>query len=171
MWAWQNRLQLPCSTWQPVTRRRLRWAREELLRHYLVCFSFSLPPPPPSPSLTPSFSPPSLTLPSFLPPPLPPPSLPHLLWIPLVLYLLLVITALVLQNPSQSSLLPLSLGALYTLTTHSPHNQQRLLNMQSIEQLSAMLSRDQLGENERGTLSALLEILHASRSRRQASKR
>lgn len=69
---------------------------------------------------------------------------------------------LVLQTPPHPSLLPLSLGALYTLTIHSPHNQRRLLNLKAVERLSSMLTNDDLGGKERETMMALLKVLDPS---------
>ena len=69
-----------------------------------------------------------------------------------------------LRDPPHPSLLPLSLGALYTLTAHTPHNKRRLLNQRSVGKLAAMLNHSLLGEKEREILAALVRILDAAAS-------
>ena len=167
MWVWSDRRRQLCSTWPLAVRRKRRWAGEVLWKHcwvsltpFIALYSESFLSH--SPLFLYHLFPLRLSLPLFLLFPLSftlplPPSLPP--------------AALVVQSPPHPSLFPLSLGALYTLTTHSPHNRLRLINQKAAAKLSAVLSRDTVEGREREMLGALVRMLGSSVNSRQTHQR
>ena len=68
-----------------------------------------------------------------------------------------------LQDPPHPTLLPLSLGALYTLVARCPANQHRLVTQRAGDRLSAMLAGGRVEEGqEREKLRAIVKTLEVT---------